>query len=676
MTTAEVSTSSRFSLQKLGSSLVYLALAAFIAWLVSAEPTKATATAARVGGAVSLSAAVFIGANKLFDETRERWQTFLVVAGGLFGALIFGWLEGNRLLDDLGLGRGWKASRVPWLLFGAVAFGGLLWVVDSTTNLKLRRPVAAAWGLGVGLGMGFAIVEESRPALDWFATPLWTAAVGLVFASLGYLRGNQAAAERLGVLGLGFGWLLGAWGASDIGGGSLGESLLAAGVLGALIGLRVGYSKQYGEIERARVENGARKYIFLAPALTFIFGGLLIPLVRTIFLSLHDETTDDFVGLSNFKTIFTSDASLNISGWSNVFTSQLLWIGAFIIAIGVGAGLISRRRGHDGFELASPSTPVISFGGVLVAFAILSVLRGSIFNNIWWVLTVTLLSSVFGLAIAQLADKANYENVAKSFIFMPMAISFVGAGIIWRFMYIARDSSKPQTGVMNSLWIWLGQISNNSTHKAIFATILGLAVIGLLAVALSGWRAQATSVLVGASVASLPFAILLVKLLYNGLGGFVVNGDGQSSPEALLFLTENQPFNNLWLMVVLIWIQTGFAMVIFSSAIKGVSREMIEAAEVDGATETQVFWRITIPQIAPTIGVVVTTLIVVVMKVFDIVKVMTNGNFDTEVVANEMWQRAFTELNFGLGSALAVLLFISVVPIMYYNIRKMQEERS
>ena len=114
-------------------------------------------------------------------------------------------------------------------------------------------------------------------------------------------------------------------------------------------------------------------------------------------------------------------------------------------------------------------------------------------------------------------------------------------------------------------------------------------------------------------------------------------------------------------------------MVIFSAAIKAVPGEFIEAAKVDGATETQIFWRVIIPQIATTIGVVVTTLIVLVMKVYDIVKVMTNGNFGTQVLASDMWQRAFTESNYGLGSALAVVLFISVLPIMFYNIRRMQK---
>jgi alpha-glucoside transport system permease protein len=143
----------------------------------------------------------------------------------------------------------------------------------------------------------------------------------------------------------------------------------------------------------------------------------------------------------------------------------------------------------------------------------------------------------------------------------------------------------------------------------------------------------------------------------------------------VLFVQE-APFNNMWLMVVLIWVQTGFAMVILSAAIKAVPTELIEAAKIDGATESQVFWQITLPQIAPTVGVVITALFVTVMKVFDIVYAMTNGSFGTQVIANEMFERAFGFSDLGLGSALAVVLFVSVIPVMWINIRRMQKERA
>ena len=154
--------------------------------------------------------------------------------------------------------------------------------------------------------------------------------------------------------------------------------------------------------------------------------------------------------------------------------------------------------------------------------------------------------------------------------------------------------------------------------------------------------------------------------------------DGEPATNALLFISGTQQFgayNNVFIMIPFIWVYTGFAMVIFSAAIKGVPADLLEAGgRVDGANEAQSFWRIVLPQIRPTIGVVITTIIVVVMKVFDIVKVMTNGNFGTQVLANEMWNRAFIDANFGVGSAVATVLFLSVLPVMYVNIRRMQKE--
>ena len=164
-----------------------------------------------------------------------------------------------------------------------------------------------------------------------------------------------------------------------------------------------------------------------------------------------------------------------------------------------------------------------------------------------------------------------------------------------------------------------------------------------------------------------------MRYLGSGVGGVTTNARGQQVADPIGFIQES-PFNNLWLMVILIWIQTGFAMVILSAAIKAVPEEIIEAARVDGARPSQIFWRVTLPQIATTIGVVVTTLVVTVMKVFDIVKVVTNGNFDTQVLANDMFQKAFSDGDIGRGAALAILIFVSVLPVMIYNIRRMQRE--
>jgi len=167
---------------------------------------------------------------------------------------------------------------------------------------------------------------------------------------------------------------------------------------------------------------------------------------------------------------------------------------------------------------------------------------------------------------------------------------------------------------------------------------------------------------------------LFVELFRRSLGGFEILPDGSSQAQTVAFREAVQPFNNVYLMFILIWIQTGFAMVILSAAIKAVPAEFIEAAKIDGADDSQVFWRIVIPQIAPTIGVVITTIIVKVTKVYDYVKVMTGGNFDTNVLANSMIDESFQFANAGTGSALAVLLFIMVLPIMVMNVLRMQRE--
>jgi ABC-type sugar transport system permease subunit len=347
------------------------------------------------------------------------------------------------------------------------------------------------------------------------------------------------------------------------------------------------------------------------------------------------------------------------------------------------------------------------------------------------VVVVTTFSTAVGLAIAVLADGARFEKVAKSVIFMPMAISMVGASVIWRFMYVARDASKEQTGLMNGLWVGLGRLSTGvgvastvivallivmtaaivirevSTRK--FGRAGAALVVGVVAILALSWvwkslsgdvqRAVAGVVLslvfvalvalvvravmsrlFGRAVAPAVGAILLGWFLIRywqitggGVGGQRLNSGGRQVGDPINFI-QDPPFNNMWLMVVLIWIQTGFAMVILSAAIKAVPTELLEAARVDGATTSQVFWRVTLPQIGTTIGVVVTTLMVLVMKVYDIVQVLTNGNFGTEVLANNMYRETFVNGDYGLGSALAILIFVSVLPVIYLNIRRMQRE--
>ena len=332
-----------------------------------------------------------------------------------------------------------------------------------------------------------------------------------------------------------------------------------------------------------------------------------------------------------------------------------------------------KRHGVTHFERTGSAMASMVLGTLLLSFAVFSVLRGTFFNNLWWVVTVTTISTTMGLVIAVLAERAGrLESFAKALIFMPMAVSFVGASIVWRLQYQARDPSKPQTGVLNGSWVQLGKLSHSGWPR-IFVLVVLAALIGFtIYKAIPRIReAKSFAIHVGASIV---LAYFFIELLRRSLGGFKFGPDGELLPDTVLFL-QNPPFNNMFLMVVLIWIQTGFAMVILSAAIKAVPEEYIEAARVDGATESQTFFNITLPQILPTIGVVVTTLIVLVTKVFDIVKVTTGGNFGTDVLANDMFQESFSFFNRGLGSAIAVFILISVLPVMVLNIRRMQRER-
>ncbi len=230
------------------------------------------------------------------------------------------------------------------------------------------------------------------------------------------------------------------------------------------------------------------------------------------------------------------------------------------------------------------------------------IMHTAVRNNILWLIFFTLFVVGFGLLLAVLADRVRYESPLKSIIFLPMAISFVGAGVIWKFVYAFRPKGAPQIGLLN----------------AIITTLGGQPV---------GWLI-------------------------------------------------NRNINNFALIAVGIWVWTGFCMVILSAAYKGIPRELLEAARVDGATEWQTFLHVTLPLMVPTIAVVTTTMIINVLKVFDIVYVMTNGNFGTEVLANRMYREMFNFRNYGRASAIAVILLLAIVPVMLINVRRFQEEES
>ncbi len=219
-------------------------------------------------------------------------------------------------------------------------------------------------------------------------------------------------------------------------------------------------------------------------------------------------------------------------------------------------------------------------------------------NTLIWVILVPLVAVGLGLLYAVLIDRTRGEAISKGLIFLPMAISLVGASIIWRFVYEYRAPARPQIGLLNQLLVWLGLE---------------------------------------------PYQFIL-----------------------------NVPWNTTFLIVVMVWIQTGFAMTIISAAIKAIPDDIVEAARLDGVSGLRMFRYVTIPSIRPALLVVWVTITMTTLKVFDIVRTMTGGNFQTSVVANEFYTQSFRQFDFGLGAALAVLLFVIVIPVVVYQVRQLR----
>ena len=289
-------------------------------------------------------------------------------------------------------------------------------------------------------------------------------------------------------------------------------------------------------------EQRIKPYVFVGPAVAIVGLFLVYPAFRTIVYSFANRTSTAFVGFENYRDIF-DDARF----------------------------------------------------------------RDALFNNVLWIIVVPTIAVVLGLLIAVLADrlKPRGEKTAKSIIFMPMAISFVGASTIWRFVYDTKFAE-------------------------------GQDQIGLL------------------------------SAITTGLG---------FSPQRWLGI-ENFSLNDFLLMIIMVWLQAGFAMVLLSAAIKNVPEETLEAARIDGANEIQIFFRVIVPQIRPTVIVVFTTILILVMKVFDIVNVMTNGRDGTEVVANRFYNLLFEAGDNGQSAAVVVILMLAVIPVMIYQVRQFRAEEA
>ncbi len=291
-------------------------------------------------------------------------------------------------------------------------------------------------------------------------------------------------------------------------------------------------------------------FVFVGPAIAILLWYLAFPVARTFWLSLfgRDGPPRD----ASFFEALQSDAFVGLSNYVSLFSERLL--------------------------------------------------QEALRNNLMWIVFGSTFSVALGLLVAVLADRSKFEKVAKSLIFLPMAISFVGASVIWNFMYEVQPAEQAQIGLLNAITVALG----GQPH------------------AWDKWVAIA-------------------------------------------------PWNNLFLILIVIWLQAGYSMVLFSAALKGVPEEILEAARVDSANEIQVFFKIMIPYIMGTIITVWTMIVIFTLKIFDVVWVMTGGQFGTHVIATQFYRQSFTARNSGIGSAIAIILLITVVPVMIYNLRQFKQ---
>ena len=299
-------------------------------------------------------------------------------------------------------------------------------------------------------------------------------------------------------------------------------------------------------------------------------------------------------------------------------------------------------------------------------------------NNLLWLIVVPATSTGFGLLVAQLTDRIRWGNIAKSLIFMPMAISFVGAAVIFKLIYDARPAATSQIGVMNAIWMKFDGGAGSILALKILPSIILLAFAAVVIVVIFQMIKPLTDgtrrMTIGSTMLRIVVTLLGVWLIYKSLSSLIAVWSASLSygePQQWLTL----PFwNNFFLMVVLIWIQTGFAMVILSAALRGIPEETIEAAVIDGANPFQIFFKIKVPQIIPTIVVVWTTITLAVLKVFDIVFAMTNGQWETQVLANYMYEKLFRANDWGVGSAGAMVIMLLVSPILVWNVYNARKE--
>jgi alpha-glucoside transport system permease protein len=360
--------------------------------------------------------------------------------------------------------------------------------------------------------------------------------------------------------------------------------------------------------------NMIRPWLFLFPALALLTLYLAYPVFATAWLSLFDTNGDgSFIGLGNYTAMFDEPKFLE-----------------------------------------------------------------SLKNNMLWLIVVPAAATAFGLLAAQLTDRIRWGNLAKSLIFMPMAISFVGASVIFKLIYDSRDANVAQIGLLNALWL---KFEGGVGSFLLLRLLPGLLVLSLLAAFLyAGWLLVRPLISGGARGGAWVLAgrvfggVVMLFLVYQmaiWMVGIVTNDLPYGTPQVWL---QKPYWNSYFLMAVLIWIQTGFAMVILSAALRGVPEDTIEAAIIDGANPFQIFFKIKVPQVMGTIVVVWTTITITVLKVFDIVLAMTNGQWETQVLANYMYDKLFRSLDWGMGSASAMIIMLLVTPILIWNVWNARKE--
>jgi alpha-glucoside transport system permease protein len=415
--------------------------------------------------------------------------------------------------------------------------------------------------------------------------------------------------------------------------------------------------------------------LFLLPALVLLGALVVYPIFFSVARSLYSETGDRFVGTDNYRTMFASEAT-----------------------------------------------------------------RTAIKNTLIWVVFAPSIVTALGLIFAVLSERIRWSTAFKVVIFMPMAVSFLSAGVTWRLIY----EEDPQLGLANAAargvadfvhpsgviegarpsdeqlvqpedagYISSGTFTPGDTADlgfvaippdqippeattAVQATADPNAIAGTVWVDFTTGGGGESGVidptergLPGVDVEAVQGGTVVASTSTDPDGRFVILGLAQGADYQLRLPPADfsEPFPGFsWLgptlvtpaiIVAYVWIWAGFAMVVIAAGLAAIPRDVLEAARVEGANEWQVFRRVTVPLLAPVLGVVLVTLIINVLKIFDLVLVIAPGasQRDANVIALQMWKTAFGVRDFGVGSALGVLLFLLVIPAMAFNIRRFRAEQ-